>query len=620
MATGKRTAGRRDLLPGLENGVRAGIVAPVKTCLISVFLAMAATAAAGGVSISPSRRSVTVSNGVIAAEFSLRDGNLTGLRHAAGGELLGGGGQGYFDMTAMDPQQTINLAGAEFSVVRNEDALAEIAFTRKSPAADLALHYVLRAGEPGLYVFVVHRHTAAMPPLTVAQKRYVLRADPKIFNYAITSQRRHGPMPATAAMRKGEEIMDATYRLADGSIYTKYDWADFFDGHWGHGVCGTNAGLWMLFGSTECFMGGPTKQELMVHQTDTTPVLLAMFTGEHFLGEKGRQRIEGDWARLYGPVFLYVNGGPTAQAMFADAARRARQFAAQWPCDWLRHPLYPLERGAISGRLHVDGAVASNATVLLAAPEPGWQLQWKRPLFWSHTDAHGAFSLSGAAPGSYTLYIFCPGIWGEFRRDDVVVSAGATNNLGTLAWSPASHGALLWQIGTPDRTAGEFRHGGAPREHRLLALYRSEFPNDVNFVIGRSRERDDWNFAQPAGRTWNVLFTLTNAPRGTATLSIAIAGCDHAPTLDVVVNGSTVASLKLDDDGALRRSATLAGRYRLEPVTFAAALLRAGENAISLRLRNRGPWGAVMYDGLRLEAGEDDAAARPNANVAAPRS
>jgi hypothetical protein len=64
---------------------------------------------------------------------------------------------------------------------------------------------------------------------------------------------------------------------------------------------------------------------------------------------------------------------------------------------------------------------------------------------------------------------------------------------------------LLWQIGLPDRWAGEFEGGDtllkAGETHRNwdnFLRYHELFPHDVNFIIGQSREKDDWFYFHPA--------------------------------------------------------------------------------------------------------------------------
>jgi rhamnogalacturonan endolyase len=270
--------------------------------------------------------------------------------------------------------------------------------------------------------------------------------------------------------------------------------------------------------------------------------------------------------------------------------------------------------------LHIsDGSPAASATMILAAPSPDWQKQWSTYNFWTHADGAGAFVLPKVRPGSYTLYSFVPGALGEFRRDEVVVKENQTNNLGELTWTPPTHGKQLWQIGVPDRSAGEFRHGDEPRQFGLWHHYFSDFSNDVNFVIGRSHERTDWNYAEAVLQTsngsyhlptWNIRFNLSEAPRGEATLSLAIAGVQGNVRLDVLVNGASAGNLPLRNDSSVRRSANQSGQYRLRLVQFDAALLKQGENTISLRLVIRPPddnvkrdfpIAAVMYDCVRLE-------------------
>ena len=49
----------------------------------------------------------------------------------------------------------------------------------------------------------------------------------------------------------------------------------------------------------------------------------------------------------------------------------------------------------------------------------------------------------------------------------------------------------------PDRSAAEFRHGDHYWQWGLYNLYPQEFPNGVNFVVGKSDWTKDWNYVQP---------------------------------------------------------------------------------------------------------------------------
>ena len=89
------------------------------------------------------------------------------------------------------------------------------------------------------------------------------------------------------------------------------------------------------------------------------------------------------------------------------------------------------------------------------------------------------------------------GVLGEFTQTNLVVNAGYTTGLGALRWQPKRHGRTVWEIGVPDRTAREFRHGDHYWQWGLYFKYVEDFPNDVNFIIGQSDWRRDWNYVQP---------------------------------------------------------------------------------------------------------------------------
>jgi rhamnogalacturonan endolyase len=66
------------------------------------------------------------------------------------------------------------------------------------------------------------------------------------------------------------------------------------------------------------------------------------------------------------------------------------------------------------------------------------------------------------------------GVFGQYEQDGIVVSAGATKAV-LLSWVGDSSGTELWRLGTPDKSAGEFKHGYAldtthprqPEQHRI---------------------------------------------------------------------------------------------------------------------------------------------------------
>jgi rhamnogalacturonan endolyase len=426
------------------------------------------------------------------------------------------------------------------------------------------------------------------------------------------------PPPNTPVKALGpKESLMFTDGPFKGRITDKYQ--HFVDAgeHSFHGWMGRNShlGAWIVYGSNEDQNGGPTKQHNAAH---FERILLKILTCSHYGAAPVTVAAGEEWRKVYGPWMLYLNEG-TPDEMWADVQRQAKAERDSWPAPWLKHPAFApdAQRGRATGKLVVrdpaDTAVsAAHAWVGLAEPSPDWQQQSKNYQYWTRADADGRFEIPHVRPGRYTLYAFVDGALGEFRRDDVVITAAASTDLGTLTWTPERHGRQLWQIGTPDRTAREFRHGDDFRHWGLWLKYPEEFPHDVDFVIGKSHERTDWNYAQVnvqrdgawVGTTWRVRFAMPAAPSGgTATLRVALAGA-HRAALNIAVNGRRVAQLKPDLDNAMVR-AGIHGQYELDDVTFNASLLRAGENTITFeQARGGNNLFNVMYDALRLELDE----------------
>ena len=107
---------------------------------------------------------------------------------------------------------------------------------------------------------------------------------------------------------------------------------------------------------------------------------------------------------------------------------------------------------------------------------------------------------------------------------------GKSIDLGKLEWTPVRYGKQIWEIGTPDRTGKEFKHGDDYWHWGLYNQYPKDFPNDVNFVIGKSDPRTDWNYANaraPIGRMERLGRSRSKCPmrrKGKAILRAALAG------------------------------------------------------------------------------------------------
>ena len=104
-------------------------------------------------------------------------------------------------------------------------------------------------------------------------------------------------------------------------------------------------------------------------------------------------------------------------------------------------------------------------------------------------------------------------------------------------------GKQIWDIGIPNRNGAEFFKGDDYFSWGWYLEYPKLFPNDVNYVVGKSDYRKDWFFeqvpysqdpnAKPAGYNmgtpqgvatpWTISFDLPQAPHGKAHLRVALA-------------------------------------------------------------------------------------------------
>jgi rhamnogalacturonan endolyase len=535
-------------------------------------------------------------------------------------------------------------------VFRNTPDLAHFAVI-DNRELHLEHHFVMLRGESGVHPYVIIR---SKPGVRTGEMRTMYRFDRDVLDYAWEAERT-GQQPKYAFLQSISDpgnMGDETWRLPDGSVYQKYDYVPYYAespmwGHYGHGF-----GVFFMPVSLESYAGGPLRQELAVHQD---ALILNYIGGGHFGGGGSATGLNGE--KIHGPWYLYFNTGPTADAIIADAKRVAEGEKAKWPYAWMDEPLYPLHRTAVTGQLKLthDRSTAY-ATIILGQPAnpariggPGGRrdggpaavarpprggapdegdagsgplgrggapegvapvedrasavyTQWGDYLFYARADADGRFILPNVRPGTYTLYAWqAQGpVTQSFAKDGLVV-AGDTVDLGTLTWDAPYHPNLVFQVGRPDRIAGEFRLGGAPRSNQLVL----KIPDDLTFTVGKSREQDDWYYAQhgpaaPRTSTWSIKFKIKSVPSGSAYLTIPVAG--GPGDIAVLVNGKQVGRVFHRDDASVRRAANRSGVYERFEFTFPTSDLAVGENTVSLRtLRASGNFNGIMYDTIVLE-------------------
>jgi hypothetical protein len=172
-----------------------------------------------------------------------------------------------------------------------------------------------------------------------------------------------------------------------------------------------------------------------------------------------------------------------------------------------------------------------------------------------------------------------------------------------IAAAATAHGeAAVFQIGKIDRNYQDI--GPA----QPVQTYAQTFPQDVNFVAGRSDATKDFSSVHPgpadvwAGsrqHPFAIAFSLADEPVGTYELKIAIVDT-HAnapPTLRVDVNGSSVEQPLEPGGGDVSLVRPEAGKPRTLRFLLGADYLKKGDNRILLTVTG-GSW--LLYDAISL--------------------
>jgi rhamnogalacturonan endolyase len=585
----------------------------------------------------------TLANGHVTARVEKRTGVLASLKYkdlemlgkASGKPFAywshdGGGSPG----TSRESSVVVNPSanGGERAVVSCKFSPGKDGGTLP---ADVDLRFALGRGDAGVYAYAIWVHKPDDPALRLGEARYTIKLNEKVFDYLTIDERRRKVMPTPADWDKGTPLnMKEARRLTTGTYAGqaehKYDYSavQFDTPAFGWSSTKEHVGLWVVNPSNEYLGGGPTKVELTGHldvNAGAAPTLCNYWVGSHYGGSAFLVARGEAWDKVVGPFLIYCNSAKDHEALWKDALRRAKAEQDAWPYAWAAdaHYLAAKERGTATGTLAVADPQAPKLQVrnmlVGLTPTPAgagsaidWQRDAKSYQFWARADDKGAFTIRHVRPGKYTLCAIADGVLGEFRLADVTVEAGKTKDLGRLKWAPVRYGKQLWEIGTPDRSAAEFRHGDHYWQWGLYLKYAEEFPKDVNFVVGKSDWKKDWNYCQPpriegervAPTTWSVTFDLPEAPKGKATLRLAVAGSRGRGGIEVGVNDKSAGGTgPLPETGVMHRDG-IRGYWVERAVPFDAALLKAGTNVIKLTNPARGWQEGVLYDYLRLELDE----------------
>lgn len=592
-----------------------------------------------------------LSNGIVTAKISKRSGGLTSIVYNKL-EILSGGSHdsGYWSHAAssekilqritIDPKNNEGQR-AEVSIKGISDGKPMGAGPGGSVIADIEIRYTLSRGESGLYTYCIFDHPADYPATSIGEARFCAKLRDDVFDWMTIDANRNMKMTTAYDWNHGtvmnmKEARRMNSGLYKGQVEHKYDYSAVQSEAmaWGWSSTEKHVGFWFINPTIEYLSGGPTKVELSAHRDATfgtnpdapaPPTLLNYWRGSHYGGSSCVIAKGEIWSKVIGPFLLYCNTGESPDAKWKDALARSTTEAKAWPYEWVSGVDYPHkdQRSTVTGHIVLNDSQARAARLThllvgLAAPDytvsgnrggatnVDWQLDAKHYQFWTQGNEEGQFSIPNVRPGIYTLHAIADTVLGEFSQPSITVEAGKPLDLSRLEWKPLRHGRQLWEIGIPDRTAREFLHGDHYWQWGLYNQYPKDFPDDVNFIIGKSDYRKDWNYCQcpradrPDGTTWSVTFDLREQVTGNATLRLALAAVS-ARRITVTINDKPAGTVTpLQDTATIRRDG-IRGYWSERSVTFDASLMKPGTNVLKLTIPPGNSMNGVEYDYLRLE-------------------
>ncbi|KAJ6631233.1 galactose mutarotase-like protein [Mycena sp. CBHHK59/15] len=532
----------------------------------------------------------------------------------------------------------------------------------------------------GLHNFArMHYENSSLGPpfadagIPVREIREVWQFNTTLWQTASTNPDLNVSIPSQSAITPAVQAQDATWNLAISSPeepfvletsnwWTKYFLADAYRTRKAHGLYGkTDTGMaygaWIVSVTQDTLFGGPTHYDLlldgMIGVPEGGPNLVRIphiyyyaslhpqFASSHQGAATSNLTNQG-YDRTWGPQYLYFNKGQHASlpTLRADAESEANfpKYADFYQSIAHLIPGFtpPIARGTIS-LSHMGLPYAAEDVVAVLSAEgfdfPQNVLDLKARQYWGDVSPGGGLLISDVAEGTYRLTVYAKGVFGSFVTEGVVVKAGKMTELKGLSWKEESAGKEIWRIGTPDRSAGEFKHGYErdpnktfhPMQYRSYwgaYSFTNDFPTGVNFIVGESDVGTDWNYAQIATSgakvNFTILFDLLHAPaaNSTATFTLQLAGASGA-TGNEDFSSATFASFPLAasvnnltdvlewiipsnvSSSCLERSGiscfNVANKW-----TFPGNWLVNGTNQVVLGL-HPGSSTRVMYDALRLE-------------------
>lgn len=573
--------------------------------------------------------SVVIKSGVIVVNIDKSSAHIQSYRYR-GFELSNDMYSSWVTPTYSQPSRCV------YSAKIDSSGLADISLKQTylpgtdEGAFDVDLHYVVSKGDSGVYTYIIWNHPETYPATHVDENRYVWKINQDQTEVICVDSARTWQMPnaydrANATQMGIAEIIRINTGVRAGQYDCKYEFAkEYWNvGTYGHASNVNKIGVWAVFGGYDYFNDGPTKQDL----SSAAGIIHIHFGMDHYGGSNTPVAAGENWSKIFGPFLLYANynaGGVTA--LWNDARSRADLEKSKWPYNWLvNEPTYPLAggRGSVSGTFVVNdpskpGFTGANAMIGITNPDAGtnWQNDSRHYQYWVKSDAEGNFTIPNIRPGTYNLYAFVTGELKEFTKSNIVVTAGANNDQGTLTWNiPRADGPIVWELGIPDRKAQEFKHGNDYFVPYKFLEYSRDFTNPLVYTVGQSNWATDLNYAHGGYNNypdsvyrvwpWLIKFNITSLPpSGNVKLTLAFAGSESA-RMDLYVNDDPALLSRFypreEGGNALLREG-IHSKYWDTAIYIPVSKLRLGSNTINLT-QGRGAASSdhVMYDYISLE-------------------
>ncbi|KAM5349778.1 hypothetical protein ACJ41O_006283 [Fusarium nematophilum] len=574
---------------------------------------------------------------------------------------------------------------AELKLVKGTDSTGTeyggiiMSDTFKATNQTLSQYFFLRDGETGLHAFSRLTYFNAATPFLrdLGEMRTLFRPNTKLWTHFSTSDGNYGSLPSAETFSKATTVQDATsyvgnspddpYTSQYSDYFTKYSLSESWRNHDVHGEFsdgsqsddGSTFGAWLVHNTRESYYGGPLHSDLVVDGI----VYNYMVSGHHGAPQPN---ITHGFDRTWGPQFYYFNKGSpdtTLAELRADAAQYADpEWNAKFYDAVARHVpnfIPSSKRTTFKGRVKLPKG-ARKPIIVLSENEQDFQLNvfnTKSLQYWAEIDSSGSFSIPRVVEGTYRVTIYADGVFGWFIKDNFKVSRSRSSGH-QFTWREENAGREIWRIGVPDKSSGEYLHGYAPDTSKPLQPeqyriywgkydYPEEFPDGVNFHVGKSDEAKDlnyihWSFFPAKGNhlrsenyydkvnNWTITFDLTkNQLRAskTATFTVQIAGTrapngnakwtpSNSPWSNlpwtVNVNGGYESTWRIPywRSGSCGVRSAVACQNIEHKFVFPSSKLRRGRNEFVLSL----PFNAssvetallpdslyVQYDALRLE-------------------